>query len=322
MRFCPLFKHGIALLFAASITTASSTWAQSTLDHMVVQAPNAPVVVSITQEGAAQLGETVAAVNHPVILNSSGEGALSLTVAQIVASGSQASLIQVYATGAAATAITLKQETTAATPGAVNDVWARMLLGTQVAPAANQQVSLLQTGDKAQATIESLGDNLSAYIIQQGSSSGVSSLQIANNGANNTYGTPGLPISLGALSTLAISSSGASNTYAVSLAASSSAAITNTGSFNQYNIAPQVSGDALSLVIHGSGNTFTFDFPTTGTNQYKALAWGSVATPASVTSGNFVAQCSGTCWVTDTNSASNSNINATAIANASVTPRQ
>ena len=57
----------------------------------------------------------------------------------------------------------------------------------------------------------------------------------------------------------------------------------------------------MILTIAGTGNAFTFDFPTSGTNQYKAEAWGSVAKPASVTSGNFVAQCGGsTCWVTDT----------------------
>jgi hypothetical protein len=315
-----LFKFGFALLATASIAAASSAFGQSMLDHLVVNAPSAPVTVHITQDGAAKLGETIESVNHPVILNSTGTGALSLTVEQVVSSGSQASLIQAYTTGSDATTISVTQK--AAGDAAVNDVWAKILLGTQDVPAAKQNVTLLQTGDKAQATIESVGDNLSAYIVQQGSSSGVSSLNIASNGANNTYGTAGSPITLGALSTLAISNTGASNTYAVSLAASSSASITNIGSANTYNIETQLSGDSLSLAVNGSGNAFTFDFSTIGTNQYKAVAWGSVETPASVTSGNFVAQCGGsTCWVTDTSSNGYTAANLTAAANASVTPR-
>jgi hypothetical protein len=318
MNFNATARLGSAAWAVAYIAAASSAFGQSTLDHMVVQAHSALVTVNISQSGAGKLGTSA----DPITLRGDSSGLFSLSIEQVGASGAQASLIKAYSTGNAANAITLKQQTTDATPGAVNDVWAKILLGTQDAPAANQHVALLQTGDKAQATIEAVGDNLSAYIVQQGSSAGPSSLTIASNGANNTYGTAGTPIALGALSTLTLSNTGASNSYAVSLAESSSASITHTGSFNTYNIATQLPGDSLSLAIHGSGNTFTFDFPTIGANQYKAVAWGNVATPASLSSGNFVAQCGGSlCWVSDTSSNGYTAANLTAAANASVTPR-
>jgi hypothetical protein len=317
MNFSPSSRLAPSALAAAALSAASLAWAQSTLDHLVVQAPSAPVTVRITQEGAGKLGTSV----EPITLVSASSAPISLTVQQIGAF-TVASQIKAYTAGATANTITLKQETADATPGAVNDVWAKLLLGTQSAPVASQHVTLLQTGDKAQATIESEGDNLAATIIQHGNSSGVSSLNIASNGASNTYGSTGAPITLGALSTLAISSAGDNNSYAISLAGDSTAGITNAGSFNTYNIATQLAGDSLALAISGSGNAFTFDFPTTGTGQYKAVAWGSAATPASVTSGNFVAQCGGsTCWVTDTSSNGYTAANLAAAANASVTPR-
>lgn len=319
MNFNATTSLGAAAWAVASLAAASSAFAQSTLDHLLVNAPNAPVTVNISQSGAGKLGSAT----DPITLVGSSSGPMFLTIEQVGASGAQATLIKAYTSGTAANAITLKQETADATPGAVIDVWAKILLGTQDAPGANQRVTLLQTGDKAQATIESVGDNLSAYIIQQGSSPDLSVLAIASNGADNTFGTSASPLTLGALSTLAISNTGASNTYAVLLAGSSTASITNTGSANTYNIATQLPGDSLLLAINGSGNTFTFDFPTIGANQYKAVAWGNVATPASVTSGNFVAQCGGsTCWVSDTSSNGYSAANLTAAANASVTPRQ
>ena len=252
-------KFGSAALAAVFIAAASPAFGQSTLDHLVVNAPNAPVTVHITQDGAAKLGTAT----DPITLVGASTGAISLTVEQIGASGTQASLVKAYTTGTLANTITLKQETADATPGAVNDVWAKILLGTAGAPAANQHVTLLQRGDKAQATITSVGDNLSAYIIQQGSNSGVSSLIITNDGANNIYGTAGSPVTLGALSTLNLSNTGAGNTYAVALAAGSTASITNTGNSNTYNIASQQAGDSASLVINGSNNAFNFDFSTT-----------------------------------------------------------
>ena len=311
-------RLGAVAWAAAYLAAASSAFGQSTLDHMLVSAPSAPVTVNISQSGAGKLGSAT----DPITLVGSSSGPMSLTIAQVGASGAQATLIKAYTSGTAANAITLQQQTADATPSAVNDVWAKIFLGTSEAPAANQHLSLLQTGHNAQATIASVGDNLSAYINQQGSISGPSVLTLASTGANNTYGTSGTPIALGALSTLAISNAGASNSYAASLAASSSASITNTGSANTYNMATQLPGDSLSLAINGSGNTFTFDFPTIGANQYKAVAWGNVATPANVTSGNFVAQCGGsTCWVSDTSSNGYTTANLTAAANASVTPR-
>lgn len=318
MKVSTLSRLVPGALAAVAVAAGSPTWAQSTLDHLVVYAPNARVTVNITQDGAGRLGTA----DDPVMLVGAATGSISLTVQQIGASGTQASQIKAYTTGTAANAITLKQQTADATPGAVTDVWARVLLGTQAAPVAHQQLSLLQTGDKAQATIESVGDNLTATILQQGNSSGVSSLNIATNGANNTYGTAAAPITLGALSTLAMANNGDSNRYAVSLVGTSAAAITNTGSDNTYNIATQLAGDSLALAIAGSGNTFTFDFPTIGTNQYQAVAWGSVTTPASVNSGDFVAQCGGsTCWVTDISSGAHTAANLAAAAHASVTPR-
>ena len=313
-RFAP---GALAAVVLAAASSASAAWAQSTLDHLVVQAPNARVTVSITQDGAGKLGTSA----DPVTLVGAATGSMSLTVQQIGASGTQASQIKAYTAGSAASTITLKQQTADATPGAVNDVWARVLLGTPAAPAAHQQLSLLQTGDQAQARIESVGDHLSASIVQHGSSSGLSVLNIASQGASNTYGSAAAPITLGALSTLTIANAGDSNRYAVSLAGASAATITNTGSLNTYHIATQLPGDSLALAIAGTGNTFTFDFPTIGPNPYKAVAWGSVATPANVNSGDFVAQCGGsTCWVTDTSSG-HSAANLAAAANASVTPR-
>lgn len=305
-------------LAAVALAAASSAWAQSTLDHLVVRAPSAPVTVHITQDGASRLGTAA----DPVTLVGTATGSISLSVQQISASGIQASLIKAYTAGTAANAITLKQQTADATPGAVNDVWAQILLGTSAVPAANQQLSLLQTGDRARAHIESVGDHLSVSIVQHGSGSGLSVLNIASNGGSNTFGSAGAPITLGALSTLTLANAGDSNGYAISLAGASEANITNTGNLNTYRIATQLAGDALALAIAGTGNTFTFDFPTIGTGQYQAVAWGSVATPASVNSGDFVAQCGGsTCWVTDLSSNGHSATNLAAAASASVTPR-
>ena len=317
MKPSPSSRLALGALAAAALSAASLAGAQSTLDHLVVQAPSAPVTVQITQGGAGKLGTAA----EPITLVSASSAPISLTVKQIGAF-TVASQIKAFTAGAAANTITLQQETADTTPGAVNDVWAKMLLGTQAAPAASQHVTLLQTGDKAQATIESVGDNLTLNILQNGSSSGVSALSIFNNGASNAYGSSGGPITLGALSTLAVSNAGDNNSYALSLAFSTSVDITSTGSFNTYNVATQLPGDSLALTISGTGNSFTFDFPTSGTNQYKGVAWGRVVTPASVTSGNFVAQCGGsTCWVTDTNSNAYSAANLAAAANASVTPR-
>ena len=315
MHLSPSTRLGpgaLAAVALAAASSASSAWAQSTLDHLVVQAPSAPVTIHITQDGAGKLGSA----DEPITLVGADSGPISLTVRQIGAF-TQASQIKAYTAGSAANAITLKQQTADVTPGAVNGVWAQVLLGTPTAPAAHQQLSLLQTGDMAQARIESVGDHLSAHIVQHGSASGVSILNLASQGANNTYGSAGVPITLGALSTLTMANTGDNNGYAVSLADASTASIANTGSDNTYNIATQLAGDALALAIAGTGNTFTFEFPTVGSNQYQAVAWGSVATPASVNNGHFVAQCGGsTCWVTDITTA-----NLTAAANASVTPR-
>lgn len=308
----PLTRLAPGALATMVLATASSAWAQSTLDHLVVHAPSAPVTVHIFQGGAGKLGSA----DDPITLVGAASGPILLTVQQI-GTFTLASQIRAYTAGSAASTITLKQQTADATPGGVNGVWAQVLLGTPAAPAAHQQLSLLQTGDKAQACIESVGDHLSANIVQHGSASGVSILNLTSQGANNTYGSAGVPITLGALSTLTMANTGDNNRYAVSLADASTANIANTGSDNTYNIATQLAGDALALTIAGAGNTFTFDFPTIGTGQYQAVAWGNVAMPVSVNNGDFVAQCGGsTCWVTDITAA-----NLAAAASASVTPR-
>lgn len=181
----PLFKFGFALLAAALFAAASSAFGQSTLDHLVVNAPYAAVSVHITQDGAGKLGTAT----DPITLVGDSTGRISLTVEQIGASGTQASLIKAYTTGTAANTITLKQETADTTPGAVNDVWAKILLGTQGAPAEHQDVTLLQQASHAQALIESTGNNLTAYITQLPGAGGssTSTVDIKSNGDNNTF---------------------------------------------------------------------------------------------------------------------------------------
>lgn len=183
---CSMFsKFGSAALTAVFIAAASPAFGQSTLDHLVVNAPNAPVTVHITQDGVGKLGTAT----DPITLVGASTGSISLTVEQIGASGTQASLVKAYTTGTLANTITLKQETADATPGTVNDVWAKILLGTAGAPVENQDVTLLQQVSNAQATIESTGNNFKAYVTQLPGAGGsaTSTVDIKSNGNNNTF---------------------------------------------------------------------------------------------------------------------------------------
>lgn len=289
-----------------ALCAAVPVCAQSSLVGPVVNAGGI-ATIDIEQSGAASLGSAA----DPLTLSGTGLGSLALTVRQVVACSSACapSLIQVHTAGAGPSQITLEQRTGA--HAAVDQTWAQILLGTQTAAQA-QNVTLKQQGDGARASIVSTdGDNLSAYVVQgQGTS-----VTIANSGAGNSYGTSGAPISVygaaGLASVLNITNTGASNRFAVSQAAGSTVGIASTGNNNVYNVATQQAGDALALVIHGSSNTFTFNF-----DAYRQVNW-TVGAAAPVSSGNFqVGSLNDSWYVYD--AASN---NIAAAANATVTKR-
>lgn len=298
----PLSRLALWALCAA----AAPVCAQSSLIKPVVNAGGV-ATINIEQAGAASLGSAA----NPLTLSGTGPGSLALTVRQVVTCSSACapSLIQAHTAGAGPSQITLEQRTGA--NAAVDQAWAQILLGTQTAAQA-QNVTLKQQGDGAWASIVSTdGDNLSAYIVQgQGTS-----VTIANSGAGNIYGTSGAPISVygaaGLASVLNIVNTGASNSFAVSQAAGSTVSIANTGNNNVYQVATQQAGDALALGIHGSSNTFTFNF-----NAYQQVNW-TVSAAAPVNSGNFqVGSLNDSWYVYD--AASN---NIAAAANATVTKR-
>jgi hypothetical protein len=318
-----------ALIAAAWLAAGGSAFAQSLLNGAVIDAAG-PVSIDIRQTGPARIGTEIA----PITLSSSGSGSLALTVVQVGSYGATggASEIRVYANGASASQVTLRQETDAVRHGAVSDVWARILLGNQ-ARGTGQDVTLLQQGSGAQATLvvdsgnhatvhwtqsasdtgsvhSTDGDYLSAYLVQQGTTGNGSSLNIANSGSNNAYGTSGSPIALGALSSLTLTNVGSDNAFGVSLASASTATITNLGSNNTYGIATQQGGDALTLSTTGSGNAFTFGF-----DGYKTLSWTPGASYP-VNGGAFGVQKVGETYaVYDANGVANNGVNATAVAN-------
>jgi hypothetical protein len=299
------------VVFAALTLVAgvSAVHAQSVLVGPVVNTTGT-ASVNISQTGAGKLGDS----GNPVTL--SGEGDFSLAVQQIGTSPGQASWVKAYTgTGSEATQITLKQQTADTTPVGVNDVWAKILLGTANPNTAPININLLQQGNGAQALIQidnaqkdagsepeavtvnwtqaagatgsfisTAGNNIALNLTQAAGSVA----EITNAGSGNVYGTSGTPLLLGALSTLGIVNSGSGNSYAISTAAGSGVSIANTGANNIYNVATQQSGDWLNMATTGSDNAFNFNF-----NGYKGIDWGvasaasSQKTPVTVSGGVF-----------------------------------